>query len=309
MEEIHFKDFINYDKPIGKMLIVGITEGAGKTLLLTRICIGKMLHGLEDCYKSYAWVDDYNKLGYKFSKNYEHLCFTNFNINCLGTTIPDRKTYVCDFYRIGYFDPNYYTDFYPPGSLFGMTEAKNYLDSYLWKMFPRRFVSWLKTMRQARYDMVADTQVSTDICTAYKRICGRFIYLYKACEEILDSKGNLKGHKLYVIEWNDYRDVELFEKSTKKQNCKEYVLIIDDVEGGLYDNYDSYYCRFLHLKGRENQDFRIEHFPEIKTIEDIEYFSENFGFEMPEDFLKTKHLNKEKEKDIDNFEDIDELEF
>lgn len=304
MEEIKFKDFINYSKPIGKMLIVGIEEGAGKTLLLTRIGIGKMLNGMEDCYKSYGYVDEYNSLGYNFSKNYEHLCFSNFDINCKGTLIPDRKVYVCNYYRVGYFDPNYYTDFYPPCALFCMTEGKNYLDSYKWEKFPERYISWLKTMRQGRYDMVVDSQVSGDICTAYKRICGRFIYLHKKCEEIRNSKGELIGHKLFVIEWNDYRDLELFEKTTRKQNFKEYILIIDDVDNGLYDNYDSYYCRLLHLKGREEQDFRIEYFPEINTIEDIDYFADEFGFNMPEDFLK-RNYKKKVDLEITDKEDED----
>ena len=304
MEEIKFKDFINYDKPIGKMLIIGIVEGAGKTLLLTRIGIGKMLHGMVDCNKSYVWVDEYNRLGFHFTKKYEHLCFSNFDINCKGTIIPDRKTYVCNYYRLGYYDSSYHTDFYPPGALFCMTEGKNYLDSYKWDKFPDRYISWLKTMRQARYDMVVDSQSSTDICTAYKRITKRFIYLYKECEEIINSKGELIGHKLFVIEWNDYRDVELFERSTKKQNCKEYILIIDDVSHGLYSNYDSYYCKYLHLKGRQNQDFRIEHFPEINSIDDIEYFADEFGFNMPEDYLK-KNTKKEKDNETAPVESFD----
>lgn len=299
MEEKKFKDFIDYDKPVGKMLIVGKEEGVGKTLLLTRIAVGKMLHGLEDCYKSYSYVDEYNSYGFEFSKDYEHLCFSNYAINCKGTHIPDRESYACNYYRVGYFDSAYYTDFYPPCSLFCMTEGKNYLDAYKWEKFPDRYISWLKTMRQARYDMCVDSQVSGDICTAYKRICGRFIYLYKKCEEIHNSKGELIGHKLFVIEWNDYRDVELFESSTKKQNYKEYVLIIDDISGGLYNNYDSYYCRLLHLKGRKGQDFRIENFPDIKTIEDIEYFADEFGFNMPSDFLKGSKNQKKIEVSLE----------
>lgn len=300
MKEIKFKDFIDYDKRFGKMLIAG-DEGSGKTLLLTRIAVGKMLHGLEDCLKSFDDVDKYNALGFHFSKNYDHLCFANFDINCKGTEIPHRKVYVFNPYRLGFYDENYYTDFFPPGSLFCMTEGKNYLDSYEWDKFPNRYVSWLKTMRQAKLNMAVDSQSFSDICTAYKKITNRFIYLYKECEEIKDLKGNVIGNKLFVLEWKHLRDVEYFERTTKKQNCEEYALLIDDV--CVYDNYDSYYCRLLHLRGRENQDFRIEHFPEIKSLDDIEYFADEFGFNVPEGFYKTKKKLVDSPRSLDLDED------
>lgn len=41
--KIKFKDFIDYNKRVGKMIVSGL-EGAGKTLLLARIGVGKMLH-------------------------------------------------------------------------------------------------------------------------------------------------------------------------------------------------------------------------------------------------------------------------
>ena len=297
MKTVSFNDFIDYDKRIGKILISG-DEGSGKTLLLTRIAIGKMLHGLEDCFNSYEAVDEYNSLGYRFSKNYDHLCFANFDINCKGTEIPHRKVYVVNPYRLGFYDPNYYTDFFPPFALFCITEGKNYFDAYEWDKFPSRYVSWIKTMRQARYDMAIDSQTFGDICTAYKKITNRFIYLEKECEEICDSKNNVIGHKLFVIEWHHLRDIEYFERTTKKQNCDEYELIISDM--CVYNNYDSYYCRLLHLHGREDQDFRIEHFPEIKSLGDIEYFADEFGFTVPDGFYKTKKKSIEKSDSSDS---------
>jgi len=278
-----FSDFINYNKRIGKMIISG-DEGFGKTLLLVRIAIGKMLNGIFDCQKSWDIVDSYNKFGFHFSKNYSHLLFANFPINSVNTEIPNRKCYVVNPFKIGYFDENYETDFLPPYALMCITEGKLYFDAYEWDKFPMRYVGYIKTMRQAYLDMVVDTQYFGDICTPLRRITNRFIYLQKECEEIKDLKGNVIGHKLFVIEFKNNRDVELFEKTSKKVNCEEYELIIDMC---VYDNYDSHFCKFLHLMGRENQDFRIEHFPEIKTIEDINNFASEFGYQMPDGFLKS----------------------
>ena len=124
MKVIKFKDFINYEKRIGKMIITGV-EGSGKTMLLTRIGVGKMLHGQQDCWKSYDVVDEYNAMGFNFSKNYEHLAFSNIDMNCAGTYIPDRKVYRCSPYRIGLFDEDFETIPYPPYSLFVALRLNN----------------------------------------------------------------------------------------------------------------------------------------------------------------------------------------
>ena len=290
-----FNEFINYNKRIGKIIISG-DEGFGKTLLLVRIAIGKMLNGLFDCQKSWDIVDDYNKYGFHFSKNYSHLLFSNFPINTVNTEIPNRKNYVVNPFRIGYYDENYPTDLLPPFALMCITEGKLYFDSYEWDKFPMRYVGYIKTMRQAYLDLVVDTQYFGDICTPLRRITNRFIYLKKECEEIKDLEGNVIGHKLFVIEWKNNRDVDLFERTSKKVNCEEYELIIDMC---VYDNYDSHFCKFLHLMGREDQDFRIEHFPEIKSVEDINNFALEFGYQMPDGFLKTNKKEKVIEK---NFE-------
>lgn len=299
--EIYFKDFINYEKRIGKMLIFGI-EGTGKTLLLTAIAIGKMLHGWSDCVKSYEHVDYYNSLGLHLSKNYEHCCFSNFDIKCLHTNMPDRRSYVVDPFRLGFFREDYNTDFYPPESLLCITEGFNYFNAYMYEKFHPTFISFLKTLRQARMDMVVDSQEIGDLCTKFRHICNRFIYLEKQTEPILNVKGEIVGHRLFVVEWNNYRDVDVFENSTKRQNCKEYELILDSV---IFGCYDTEFCKYLHIKGRENQDFHIEHFPDVKSIEDIEN-SDIINFTPPPGFLNVKEKSSKPVDNI-NFEDLEEF--
>ena len=294
---INFKDFIDYDKRIGKMIISG-DEGTGKTLLLTMIAIGKMLHGIQDCWKSYKTVDDYNKLGFHFTKKYKHLCFANFDINCSGTNIPDRKVYRCNPFRLGLFDKLFKTDFYPPYSLFCITEAYNVFNAYLYNKFRDSFKSYIKTSRHGKYDMVLDTQYFGDICTIFRRITNRFILLSDDVEMLKDKEGIVIGHKLHVTEWKSNRDVSYFETSSVKKNCKEYDLIIDKC---LFKNYDTEFCKYLHLLGRENQDFLIENFKKIEKINDLDNFGEEFGMTPPDGFFindrKIKEIQQEKIND------------
>lgn len=298
--EIHFKDFIDYDKRLGKTLIVGL-EGTGKTLLLSRIAIGKMLHGFEDCAKSYVQTDYYNSLGMHFSKNYKHCCFSNFDIKCVNTIMPDRKSYVVDPFRLGFFREDYETDIVPPEALVCITEGFNYFNAYMYNKFHPTFIAYLKTCRQARIDFVSDSQEFGDFCTKFRQICTRFIYLEKETEPVYDAKGKLVNHKLFVVEWNNYRDVNVFVKTNKRQNCKEYELLLDMPCWGAYD---TEFCKYLHLKGRQSQDYRIEHHPEIKSVDDIES-SSVINFTPPTGFLSTVSSGKRgKDEDLDD--DMDE---
>lgn len=284
MQSIEFKDFVNYENRLGKIIIAGV-EGSGKTTLLTALSVGKMLHGQKDCWKSYEIVDDYNLLGFNFSKNYEHLAFSNIDMNCSGTTIPERLVYKCNPYKLGLFNMEYMTDFFPPYSAFFLTEAYNFLSSYLYNKFRPEFKGFLKTCRQAKYDMVVDTHSFLDICTIFRRLTNRFIYLFDKIEDVKNSEGLIIGHKLYIWEWNNNRDVELWERTSKRENCKEYVLYLNKC---YHKNFDTEFCRFLHLEGRENQDFEISKFPEIISIGDIQNIGENFGIIATPGFFNEK---------------------
>lgn len=292
MQQVKFKDFINYDERIGKMIIAGV-EGSGKTLLLSRIAVGKMQHGIEDCWKSWDEVDFYNSLGMNLSKNYEHLCFINYDVNCEGTEIPFQRSYRCNPYRLGLFDKMFRTDFFPPYALFCLTEGYNFLNAYLYDKFRDSFKAWLKTCRQAHYDIVVDCHAFADICTIFRRLTNRFIYLYKKVEDIKDRHGIVIGHKLFVREWTNNRDAEVFERTGKVQNAVEYELIIDMC---MHDNYDTNYCKYLHLIGRKMQDFFIQHFSEITNVDEIEGLLEEFGTIAPEGFFVTKGGRPKSEK-------------
>lgn len=299
MKTVKFKDFIDYNKRLGKIIIIGI-EGSGKTMLLSRIAIGKMLHGMQDCWKSYEVVDEYNALGFNFSKNYEHLAFSNIDINCLGTYIPDRVVYKCNPYRLGLYDPFFETDIYPPYSAMFLTEGYNFLNSYLYNKFRDSFKAYLKTCRQHKIDMVVDTHSIADICTIFKRLTNRFIYLYKPVEEIKDIHSIVVGHRMFVREWTNYRDVEAYEKSPNScKNYDEYELIIDKC---MYENYDTEFCKYLSLEGRQFQDYVIQVFDKIEKAEDLENFGEKFGIIAPEGFF----IGDKRKKEASDLADSDE---
>lgn len=290
----HFKDFIDLNKRIGKIFITSLIEGTGKTLLSCAIQVNKMLRGRSDYWKSSEAVKEYNSLGYNFSMEYDHLCASNYNCNCSGTSQPSLTTYRVNPFRLGLWCEDYDTDFYAPCTCFFITEAQRPFNAYMWQYVRPEIRAFWETSRQAKYDLVIDTNKPNQVVSDIRNLCNRIIHLWKECEEIKDLKGEVVGHRLFVREFSSYDDFDKSRKSLKDVKFEEYELVLDRC---YYKNYDSYMCRILHLKGRAEQDFLFEKFPEIKSIEDVENFGDMFGLYVPKGYYK-KNTDYAKEEKI-----------
>lgn len=278
-----FDDFINLDKRIGKLMIIG-KEGAGKTLLASFIGVKKMLRGQQDCWKSYDEVEKYNGLGYTFSMNYEHLLFSNIDIKCAGTGIPDRRSYVVDPFRVGLWCEEYDTDFFPPYTCFIIDEAHRPFNAYMWSFVRPEISAFWETSRQGKYDLIMATNRPNLIVNTIRDLCNRIIFCYKKCEEIV--KDNVVvGHKLFIREFENYEGYVAHIKGSNTSNFEEYELILDKC---MYECYKTDNCKILHLKGRFGQDFSIFEHSEITSVDEVETYSDAFGITAPEGYYYKK---------------------
>ena len=266
-------------------------RGRGKDLLCTYFAIQKMFNGLEESYQSQEIVKKYNSMGFNFSTNYEHLLFANYDINCLGTFCPNRRSYVFNPYRIGLYDPNYSTDILPPLTLAIITEAQRVFNSYVAKKFRDSFFAYFETSRHWGVDFILNCQRPILIAPNVRELVDEFMYIEKL-EHKYDLKGNCIGHTWTIIEWYEWQSCANFLKNGKLENYRKYKIHCDKC---LFENYDSYFLRYIHLRGREKQDFKIEHFPTINSIKDIEKFGDIFGLTMPKGFLKSKETEYSEE--------------
>lgn len=293
------KDFINVNERAGKILIFGL-EGTGKTLLLSALAIEKMLNCQLDILDSYSQVDELNLMGYSFSTDYEHLVFSAFiKINCSGTNIPDLESYKLNPFKLGLFMRDYDTDFYPPGSWFFIPECQRVFNSYMQEYMRPEVSGMFETSRQAGYSLIMDCQRPMLIAKNIRDITNRFIRLYKPCTHVLNKDGVCCGHKLYIHEFRSNKDVETWESTGVEQNYEEYTLELDRC---YFNNYDSYFFRYFHLRGRSDQDFTIEKWPDIENIDDVEALSAESGMTPPDGYYKKKSdLKKDKgSKQTDN---------
>ena len=290
--EKSFSQVFDLSKRQGKVLIVG-EEGAGKTLLTTAIGVNKMLRGMQDCWKSYKQVDEYNKLGFHFSKNYEHLVFSNYDINCSGTRIPSRKNYILDPYKVGLYCEDYYTDVFPPYAFLIVTEAQTVFNAYMWQYIRPEVRRFWETSRQADVEIILDTNQPNLIYNGMRSLVNRVLYLYQKTEPIEDRNGIVVGHKLFIKEFKTYDLFDKYRVSNKQELVQgDYVL---NLHKCYYKNFDSKQCRWLQLKGREQQDYVLKHFSEIKSIEDVNEFVDNFGVVAPEGYYLNSKKNKQKD--------------
>ena len=301
MKIVTFDEFINVNQQFGKILICGL-EGFGKTLLLSAIAVKVMLNGLNDTIKSYEKVDQYNQLGFNFSKNYEHLCFTAFiEINCSGTNIPDRVSYDFDpFHFALHCDDGYYTDLYPPYSSLFVPECQRVWPSYKAEQIRPEVYGKMETGRQSKFNLVCDAQRLMMVAKPIRDLFNRILILENKVEEIKDMKGNVIGHKLFIIEFSSNADAEKFVNNRQEHNAKRYLLIINKC---MYANFLSDYFEFMSLIGAEDKDYRI--IPHIK-IENIDNINSMTSILMPEGFLLDKKVSKSNlnKNEVDKTEDF-----
>ena len=199
MQKVTFDEFINVDKPFGKILITGL-EGYGKTLLLSAIAVKVMLNGMNDCFKSYDVVKRYNDLGFNFSTDYEHLCFVAFlEINCAGTDIPGRVSYDFDPFHFGLFCEDFDTDIYPPYASLFVPECQRVWPSYKAEQIRPEVYGNMETGRQAKFNLVMDCQRLMMVAKPVRDLCNRL-------------KVPTAWKKLAVVSTKEHMRAGIFEK-------------------------------------------------------------------------------------------------
>ena len=234
-------------------------RGHGKTLHLVYDAIYNSMNcNILDLYDSKDQVKNLNSLGYNFSSNYEHLCFSNLDINSGGSPVPGLRSYKVNPFKIGMPDCKFDTDIFPPGSVFYVTEAGTYWPSSMDNYIDPGVVKFFQTSRHYGVDFVIDCQRPMDIAKKIRDLCDEYIECVDVVH-VVDSDGVVCGHKWTLRRIVGSRVLEEYLRTNNKALCEEYT---EYCPVCLFDNYDSYFCRMLHLVGRQNQDFKLVHFGE-----------------------------------------------
>lgn len=248
------------------MIVLCGLPGTGKTLYLTYLCVQRMLGTIFDVYNVYDEIDTLNKYGFHFTKRFEHLASANFNVNTDGTAIPNMRIYKVNPYKLGFYDKDFKTDIFPFDFVHYVTEAQNYWPSELWDYLPQRVKTFWQTKRHADIDFVLDCQNPMEIAKPVRSLSDEF-YQFIKCEHLTDYGRWIekpKNENIVKHRWT-YRVFKgnlAFEEFLKTNNSKLCDIKTEVSDKSYFNNYDSKFCRELHLRGRNNEDFNIKHFGE-----------------------------------------------
>lgn len=236
------------------LILLWGNRGHGKTLLLCYLMQSAMIQSLGFIQDIYEEVDYLNDCGFNFSKNFEHVVFSNFDVTTIGTGIPDLRSYKFNPYYFG-FNGNFKTMPFPPRSIFGITELQNYYPSRMNDYIRPEVERKWQTSRHDGITIIGDVQRPFDLAKKIRDLFDYYIECYDYKELIVS--GICVGHVWNLRIIDNSRTLEEYLKSNNKDLCKE---IKFTVKRCLYGNYDSFFCKDLHYKGFENIDFVIEHF-------------------------------------------------
>lgn len=273
---------VNFLKSI-RIFVWGCRPGLGKTMLVTYLMQLAMFQCRQNLNYLKSQVDDLNNLGFRFSTNFEHLGFANFDINCLGTSYPYLRSYRVNPYEIGFFLKDM-TKPFPPNSVFGITEFQNYYPSSMNDYIRPEYLMKYQTSRHTNLSFIVDCQRPTDVAKKIRDLFNIFIECCGVEEVIKDDY--LVGIKWKVkIIYNPF-DLERYLRSGDNTLCEETEIYCPWV---LYRNYDSYFCKMLHYKGFEKEDFEFKYFGDGDDS-DI--------YLQPKDFFVSKPNRVQKTEDI-----------
>ena len=229
--------------------------GTGKTLYLVYKACMLMQQTIYEVYDTYDEIDKLNENGFNFSKNFEHLIASNFDIDSINCEVSDLRTYKVNPYRLGMPSKNFKTDVYPFGFQFIVTECQNYWPSDMWQYLRPEVKTFWQTKRHGDYDFILDCQSPMDLAKPVRILVDTF-YEHTNLKHIY--KNNVcVGHEFYLNKIVGNSKLEQYLKTGNEDLCEK---IVETVDTCFFENYDSYFCRMLHINGREKQDFKICHF-------------------------------------------------
>lgn len=233
--------------------------GYGKTLFLAMRCANFIMDSLIAVYDSYDEVDYLNSIGFNFNKDYKHLAFANFDVSTDGLGDPDLRVYKFNPFRFGFFSKDFKTEILPPYSKCFITEFQNYADSNMYQYLRSAVKSAYQTKRHYYdLDFEVDCQRPIDIAKPIRSLFNEFWEFYKKVENVIVDNV-VVGHKFFIRVIDNPIKLEKYLENGDVSLCKEITITTDKC---YFSNYNSYFAKMSHLRGRENQDFNIRHFNE-----------------------------------------------
>jgi len=272
-----------FEKPCFK-IIVGL-PGTGKTSYISgKLSTAMFDHDLHDetCDQVQIKIDG----GFHLTKPPEHSVFANYHLVSEEWGYSPRKAWDVDLGRLAVKDGTEFVfckksgrkiqlidpQFIPPGSILGLQEAGEVLDSHNWKNLLPCQKKFFKRYRHYHLRILMDTQEYGDI--AYRiRVLAGVIEIQTI--EFIPSKCGYNIHTKWTS--RHFENGSEFEKYLSSgKTIKNYITEIYTLPFDVRNNYDSFGCEPDFIQGNMNQDYDIKHvYPPEQTRQGyMDYYNE-----------------------------------
>ena len=253
--------------------------GAGKTSLLASLACADMTvnarNYLLPCRKEISVL---NSGGYNLTVPDKHIVFSNISITSEPVNMLPRKSWYVNPAKIALPNKTFPTVFLPPYAQIYISEAQKFYNSREYKKLADAVSRWYETHRHNGHNVTLDCQRSTLIDLNIRGIAEEFI-LPLSLKHKYNSLGGLTASEWKCIVLFSCYDVDKYLQTGELP--KNHEKRVYKHEGNVFNTYDSRFAKLYHLRGRQNQDFELTHFPTVElNVEAIERFNEKFGYEF-----------------------------
>ncbi|MCL2850934.1 MAG: hypothetical protein FWE01_01060 [Firmicutes bacterium] len=272
-----------FEKPCFK-IVVGL-PGTGKTSYITgKLSQAMFDHDLheETCDQVQLKIEG----GFNLTKPYEHSVCANFHLVAEEWGYSPRKAWNVELERLAVKDGTHIAtckktgrkiqlidpQFIPPGSILGLQEAGEALDSHNWKNLLPCQKKFFKRYRHYRLRILMDTQEYGDIAYRIRVLAG--VIEIQTVEFIKSKSGysiHTKWTNRHFANGSEYEKYLASGKTTKNYITEIYIIPFD-----IRNNYDSYGCEPDFIQGNLNQDYELKHiYPPAHTRQAyMDYYNE-----------------------------------
>lgn len=261
-------------------LIWGLPR-AGKTALMTSIAVSHMrgVQAYKDLRVGMPLLKKLNAGGYGYSLPYKHLVFSDYAISLPGGKIQSHET---DGWRVGLPDPNFRTDFLPPGAFIFLDEAQKYYNSRNGQKMSDRVSRFYELHGHFQYTVYLASQRPKLIDLNIRELANEVI-------EVVTLKHKYDYGRIVRSEWtcnrydNAARAISYIEGGKVGQYGERVKFVY---EGNIFRRYDSRGQYPAFLDGRSEHSFDVRDFmtpgyspPEIKA------YNYKHSYKTPPGFL------------------------
>jgi hypothetical protein len=225
-------------------------------------------------------IENFNKGGFNLSYG-KHVCYSNYDITFKKFLYSQRKSYVINPFKLGFWNPYVETTFIRPFSVIGITEGQKYFNSRMSRYYPAWQSRFFEQCGHNNLLFLIDVQ-RPNLIDINLRDLSKFI-------EIVSLKKIYKGSKISKMIWTiKFIDSsQLLDKYLNEGKIMNLPTMEITADYDVFKLYNSQNCKPKFFEGHLDQDFDLfETKSPIISKESYQNYLQELDDELPKEFYR-----------------------